>query len=196
MKKITFTLLSTLISLLSIGQISGGFLNGTDYSGNMFVYFKGTNISQNSVQIKIKCINEQLDQEKSWDCKISIGGYFTVGPSDNWIWQSGEKLIITYSDETSYYWIYVPLQNYNTFINRDIMTPSWMDNIPDINKPKSNRSIDEIDIQISKIERNLEDTRRIYENCSSVVLKPSYYRVIQDYEKMLQELKTERIYAK
>lgn len=124
MKKITFTLLSTLISLLSIGQISGGFLNGTDYSGNMFVYFKGTNISQNSVQIKIKSVNEQLDQEKSWDCKLSSGDYFTVGLSDNWIWQSGEKLVITYPDGTSYYWIYVPLQNYNTF-----MTPSWMDNI-------------------------------------------------------------------
>lgn len=181
MKKIIFTLSFILVSLLSIGQISGGFLNGTDYSGNMFVYFKGINISQNIVQIKIKCINEQLDQEKSWDCKLSSGDYFTVGSSDNWIWQPNEKLIITYPDGTSYYWVYAPL---------------CMDDIQDINKPKFSRSKDEIDIQISKIERNLEDTRRIYENCSSAILKPSYYRVIQDYEKMLQELKTERIYAK
>lgn len=39
------------------------------------------------------------------------------------------------------------------------MTPLWTDNIPEINNPKSNSTKDEIDIQISEIEKNLENTK-------------------------------------
>lgn len=206
MKKITFTILFAFTALFSIGQITGGFFYGTDYGGNVYVYFQGTNISQYSIRIEIRSINEQLDQEKSWNCNLSSGDYFTVGPSDGWFWQPGEKLIITYSNGTSYYWVYALQQNYNSydnFMDRDIMTPAWMDNVPDINNydqfnssKSTNRTKAEIDIQIAKLERYLSDARRDYENCSSVVLKPSYYKIIQNYEEKLQELRTERIYAK
>ena len=207
MKKTIFTILLAFTSLFSIGQVTGGFYYGTDYGGNVFIYFQGTNVSQYSIQLEIKSVNEQLKEEKSWNCNLAPGNYFTIAPSDGWFWQPGEKLIITYSNGTSYYWVYAPQQNYNSyndFMDRDIMTPSWMYDIPDISdynqfnstNSKSHRTKAEIDIQIAKIERELSDTRRNYENCSSVVLKPRYYRIIQDYEKMLQKLRTERIYAK
>jgi hypothetical protein len=101
MKRSFFTVLFALTSMFSIGQVSGGFLYGTDNMRNIYVYFKGTNISQYIIQFKIRSVNELLDEEKSWNCKLSTGENFTVGPSDSWYWQPGEKLIITYPNGAS-----------------------------------------------------------------------------------------------
>jgi hypothetical protein len=86
-------------------------------------------------------------------------------------------------------------------MNRDLMTPAWMENVPDINNPnptyiKSGMTKAAIDLQISRVERNLREVRRNCENCSSLTLKPSYYQMIRKYEEMLENLRTERLHAR
>ena len=104
MKKIIFTILLASISFFSIGQINGGFFYSIDEYGNWYLFFKGTNTSEHQISFKIKSINENLNQEKNWNCELAPEKYFTVGPEDNWAWQPGEKLVVTYPDGSSCYW--------------------------------------------------------------------------------------------
>jgi hypothetical protein len=134
MKKVIFSLIFIFISLFSISQIVGGFYYGVDSYGNPCVYFKGTNISEYEIQIDISSVNELLNQEKRWNCSLYPDHSFTIGAEDQWYWQVGEKLIITYANGASRYWIFSPNSNngninfsnpYSDNINpdNDIMSP-------------------------------------------------------------------------
>lgn len=61
---------------------------------------------------------------------------------------------------------------------------------------KTSRTKAEIDLQISKIQRYLNDAQTNYRNCSSVTLKPSYLQIIRKYEGLLDDLRRERVYAR
>lgn len=196
MKKIFFTILFAFTALFSIGQIAGGFYYGTDYGGNVYVYFQGTNISQYNLQFKIRSVNEQLDEEKSWNCKLSMGENFTVGPSDGWYWQLGEKLIITYPNGASYHWVYAPQQNYNNNYNYN--------NSPNPNQTNDyykKSQIESIKFQISQLDQKIRDSERslaLYKelgeknySISNTMLQQSTLRLIQTYRTQKSSLESQ-----
>ena len=194
MKRISYLIAFLFISTFLTGQVSGGFFQGSDYWGNTFIYFKGTNTTPYHTQVVIRAVNESLMQEKSWAYSLFSGSSFTIGPSDGWIWQPNERLIISYPNGSSNYWVYKPGQNHdNEGAYGDIATPDHNanDRIRNTKRTKA-----QIDLQISKVERNLSEAKESYKNCTSMSLKPGYYRIIKNYEKMLEELRMEKAYAK
>lgn len=109
MKNIYLTAIFIFFNLLAHSQnapITGGFHVGTDYSGNQFVYFQGNNQTEYNLSVTVKCVNEQLNQQRTWPFTLIAGGSFSIGPGVGWTWQRGEKLYVYFPNGQSIYWVY------------------------------------------------------------------------------------------
>ena len=103
--------------LFTYGQrspIQGSFKTQADYVGNTYVYFEGVNISDYDFSdLTISCVNEMKDEENSFSLdELDSGDSFSVGIDDGWLWEPGEKLYITFANGKSFYWTYVPENNF------------------------------------------------------------------------------------
>jgi hypothetical protein len=108
MKKL-FLVIAILSGVMTHAQnpyISGGFNIGSDYYGNRYVYFQGTNITQYNIPITVVSVNEELNENKKWSFTLIAGGAFSIGPNESWYWQPGEKLFVYFSNGQSIYWTY------------------------------------------------------------------------------------------
>lgn len=102
MKKSMFIGLLTLTFIFqSFSQISGGFYR----SQNGSVYFSGKNTSQYTLTINVVAVNEQLNQQRSWQYTINPSRIFIIDESYGWQWQTGEKLYVQFANGQSIYWV-------------------------------------------------------------------------------------------
>lgn len=96
--------------------ITGEFKTHYDTFGNASIYFEGKNISYYPIyNISVLCVNEVLGQKRDFFQKVLLSGHsFYIGISQNWVWQSGEKLYLTVNGQTVY-WQYgkPPKSNYS-----------------------------------------------------------------------------------
>ena len=184
MKRTLLIICLLTLHLFSTAQISGGFFSGTDCFGNMFIYFKGTNNSQYNFNIEITSINYQLNQQKQWNCLLESGNSFTIGPSDGWYWQIGERLIVRYPNGQSIFWIYPPSLPFND---------------QNLSNKRTGRSLAEIELDIQKAERELEwnenKLQSLMDKNECITLWPSYQQIIRRYKEKLEKLRIEKINA-
>lgn len=181
MKRTIFLCLACLFTTTLFSQITGGF-----YNQNGYIYFIGQNVSGYGLRnLTIKCVNSELNQQQTFTMDfLSKGNTFAVGPSEGWVWQPGERLIITYANRQSVYWIYQPTPVYN----------SPYDNSS--NKSSGNNIV--IQEQIRQLESKIRDAERslrLYEewnrknpSISNSQLINSQRQLIRTYQDRIQQL--------
>ena len=99
MKKLLFISIAILaLNIHLYSQVKGGFYIGKNNIGNKYIYFRGQNYSQYTIQINLCASNDRLNQRLYWQYVLLPLQTFTIGPEDGWIWQIGEKLWIQYQN--------------------------------------------------------------------------------------------------
>lgn len=140
-----------LVSISGYAQINGGFHYGT-FQGQACVYFKGTNVSgMNLYNLKVYCVNEVLGQKQEYTLDaLDSQGSFEIGPGNDWLWQSGEKLYVVYSNGQSVYWLFSTGPVYDTPV-----APN--NNTNNSNKATIRARISELEYKLKDAERSLRD---------------------------------------
>lgn len=105
MKK-TLLIFLLFIASNAFSQINGSFSLSVDMFGNSFWYFQGTNTTASNFNVRVHCINERLNQRRSFDYGLYSGSSFTIGPSQGWTWETGEKLIVELPDGSKRVWTF------------------------------------------------------------------------------------------
>lgn len=122
-KIIKFLILPFLVNILTISsfaQLRGDFIIGQDDH----IYFVATNTTGYNFYIHVSAIS--IDNTTSPTETIQVGEGFYLGPSTpwKWYWRKGDKILVTYPNGQSVYWICpytdkVYKQNNNVTFKRD-----------------------------------------------------------------------------
>lgn len=182
MKRITLFLGSLCVFTTTLlAQITGGF-----YNQNGYIYFIGQNVSGYGLSnLTIKCVNNELNQQQTFTMDfLSNGNRFSVGPSEDWVWQPGERLIITYANGQSVYWVYQPAPIYNSPYDNSFNNSSN-------NNMVIREQIRQLESKIRDAERSLrqyEEWNRKDPSISNSQLVNSQRQLIRTYQDRIQQL--------
>lgn len=171
----------------SYSQIKGGFYSG-NFQGQAYIYFKGTNVSGRSLfNLKVYCVNEMLGQQQEYTLdSLENNGSFELGPANDWLWQSGEKLYVVYSNGQSVYWIYTT--------NPGIGMPDYIPDYNNSNKAGIRARISELEYKLKDAERSLRNYERSNEknpSATGMMLIIEQQKLIQTYRDQISSLMAE-----